>query len=350
MCTQSISFLLDKAGPIIKYRTLQELCNNPSQENINQAYQNLLSFPLVQNRLNKLKTQDIHNIHGAKSNCFENSIAMLLDCGLNIKTFSLSSLVNIDEIISYYESLVLENRKNIHYCTTMYPFFLRAGYRNRELLNYMIDRVDTIYSFTKYFDFDIYDSIDKHKGMPKNYRDRPVIKPELYQDYSFKLPLIYDIVGFIELYNFADDQIRTKISSIIDYIFTVEYHRFTPFYGIVKHKKGYAAMGWDCMLPGFEGNSLISNSLFLQRMEMFSNFDHAVDTVWFQNGLKILESYKTNNNTYLLPKDYFVEQDRCWLLGNHTKLGEGNDELSRELESTFWVLKIKNNAKINKNQ
>ena len=344
---KTIAWLLENAGPVIKYRTLTELCDNVSEQELDKALFELLAFSETQKRLERLKQQNIMNIHGAKSDCFENALAMVLDLGLRSDISLFSNIIHIDEIINVYENLVSQDRKNIHFCTTMYPFFLRAGFRQKPIIDYMNDRVESIYSFTINKDYDIYDNPMKHK-VPRCYQDRPIIKPDLYQNYDFKLPLIYDIVGFIELLQVCTEEIRMKIFSIVEYIITNEYHRFTPFYGIVKKINGYAAMGWDCMLPGYNNTPIESYSMYLQRMDLFSNFPSVHSTNWLKQGIALLDSYKTSRDTYLLPKDYLIEKDRCWLLGNHTKLGEGKNDFSRELESTFWVLKIKNN--INKNE
>jgi hypothetical protein len=344
---KSIAMLLEKAAPVIKYRTLKELCDHTTENVLEEAYQEVLTFSETQKRILQLKQQNISNIHGAKSDCFENSLAMAIDYGLTAQSHSYDSIFDIRNIIEYYESLVSENIKNNHFRVTMYPFFLRAGYSEKELIDFMINRIETIYLFIKNKDYNIYDDASKHKSMPKNYRDRPIIKQELYQNYNFNLPLIYDIIGFKELYHIGNESIRSKICSIIEYIATEEYHDFVPFYGIVKIPTGYIAMGWDCMLPYFGGNAPTSNSLFLQRMELFSNFPPIINTNWFQKGIETLNYYKTENDTYLLPEEFLIEQDKCWLLGNHMKLGEKKkSESSRELESTFWVTKIKRNAEL----
>jgi hypothetical protein len=119
-----------------------------------------------------------------------------------------------------------------YYKLEMYPLFLKAGYKNHEIIDYISKRIDYVSEFTKKMDFNIYDDIEKHKNMPETYRDRPVIKEELFTDDGFRLPMIYDIIGFSEMYRIGNDAIKEKIDQIIRYIFTPEYNRFTPFYGI----------------------------------------------------------------------------------------------------------------------
>ena len=344
----ALQFLLDNGGPVIRYRTLKELCDNADSGQMEEALQAVLAFPETQKRLERLQKQDLHNIHGATADCFENSLAMISDFGLSAANFDLAASIHVRDVIELYESLVHADRKNRHYQLTIYPFLLRLGFRDQELLNFIHERIEWISSFTREMDFAIYDDPAKHQGMPKNYRDRPVIRDGLYVDYDFKLPLIYDVIGMTAIYGESDECTRIKIDGILRYILTDAYHTFVVHYGIAKANGRYFAMGWDCLLPYFseKANFIQSKSLYVQRLSLFSVFPAVRSSAWFKNGVEdLLTNFHTSRDTYLFPKDYVCESDKNWCLGSHMGLGENRRKSSwREVESTFWALLLKKNA------
>jgi len=333
-------WLLDHAGPVIRYRILNELCENSDDQLRNEALTDLLALPEMQRRLSQLANQDIDKIHGATSDCFENALPMVLDFGLNTNVPEFFRCLNIDQLISYYENK--EGCQQI-----MYPLLYRAGYRNIELVNYIKKRIDHVSEFTDKMDFNIYDNEEKHKGRPKTYRDRPVVRKELLVDENYKLPTIYDIIGFAELYKTADEEYCNKIDSIIRYILAPEYNKFVIHYGAIQlPNKRYHAIGWDCMLPLFYANhGHQSLSMYLHRLEMFSVFPCVVQSAWFQTALVRFEQCKTTKNTYILGKDYLIElRNYCWFMAGHMGLGEDRRRYYQEIESTFRIIKIKRNA------
>jgi hypothetical protein len=265
---------------------------------------------------------------------------MVLDFGLNTNDREFYRCINIDHLINYYENS--EGCQQI-----MYPLLYKAGYRNIELENYIKRRIDHVSEFTDKMDFDIYDDEEKHKSRPKTYRDRPVVRAELFVNGNYKFPQIYDIIGFAELYKTADEEYRNKIMSIIRYILAPEYNKFVGHYGAIRlPNKRYHAIGWDCMLPLFHADcGHQSLSMYMHRLEMFSVFPSVVQSAWFQTALTFFEQCKTANNAYLLGKDYLIEiRNYCWFMAGHLGLGENRRKNYQEVESTFRIVKIKMNA------
>jgi len=336
----TIQWLLDHAGPVIRYRVINEFLENSDDRQRKEALTELLALPEMQRRLSQLEHQDIDKIHGATFDCFENSLPMVLDFGLNTDVPEFSRCIDVDQLISHYEN-------NEGCQPIMYPLFYRAGYRNVELEKYIKKRIDHISEFTDKMDFDIYDDEEKHKSRPKTYRNRPVVRKELLVDDNYKLPTIYDMIGFAQMYKTADAEYQNKINSVIRYILSPEYNKFVVHYGTIQlPDKRYHAIGWDCMLPMFYTDSgHQSLSMYLHRLEMFSLFPCVVQSEWFQTALARFEQCKTTENTYVVSKDYLIEiRNYCWFMAGHMGLGENRRKDYQEIESTFRILKIKRNA------
>jgi hypothetical protein len=340
----TISWLLENASPVIKYRTLKELCENINKTTLDSAFQDVLTFSETQKRLERLKNSDIYNTHGGRYEFFDTSLPMVVDFGITKET-GLDKYINVDEIIQAYKTNINDEDEVIKMMQkiNMYPHFIRAGYRNKEIIDFFTRRIEIIYDFTKNMDWNIYE--DKKFYHTKFLNDHRILKAELYtQNHEFRLPLIYDIIGLKELYYFVSDEIKDKISVIIKYIDSPEYNRFDFHYGIIKLDKKYHAVGWDCMLPNYHKDVNTDYSLLLQRLELYSHFPIILKGKWFNDNIELLEKFKTARETYILPKEYLRETNKHWLLGNHMKLGENKKAAPQELESTFWVLKIKKNA------
>lgn len=327
-------WLLQNAGPIIRYKTQVELLNTTDYEDLSNNMRELLSLPQVQKRLSLLKHLDYFRIHGSDNTHLENVLPMLNDYGLNYdinifkETIENSQISNIITEYTYDQKI------------EAYPFFIQSNFPFEELLDFVIERINIIYDFTRHMDFDIYDDKEKFKSVPKTFQNRPIIKPELVNEGRYKYPLIYDIVAFAGVYDCVDTNIKEKIDNIIAYIISPEYDKIVFGYGIIAaSQRRYYSMGWDCKKP-FNGN-LNYEYPNLHRLLLYSNFPIVLKSMWFQNAIDYLEQYKTINGTYIFPDGYIIEKDSNWVLGSHMSLAE-NRRKSRylEIESTFYMLKL----------
>jgi hypothetical protein len=222
--------------------------------------------------------------------------------------------------------------------TIAYPFLLRSKYSIDGLFDYIIERINKIYDFTRYMDFDIYDDITEYKGVPINFQDRPMIKPEIDNG----LPMIYDIVAMEAAYNCVAVETQAKIDNIIEYIIAPDYDVVQFMYGIrCAAPRKYYNKGWDCKKP-FNDIQNYSNPN-LHRLLLYSSFPTVIKSKWFQNALDYLEQYKTKNGTYSFPKEYIPEADGNWVLGVRMSLAENRRKKEySEIESTFYMLKLLN--------
>ncbi|MCL2189303.1 MAG: hypothetical protein FWC16_13415 [Defluviitaleaceae bacterium] len=334
-----IDWLMANADAVVRYRTQAELMPISNKASLQGALAALLVLPQVQKRLDLLKNLDFNRTHGSDSTHLENVLPMLNDFGLyhGMDAFdhAVGNISDIAEIVlnEGYDKLIA------------YPFLIRSRFPMSGLMDYAIGRVNTIYSFTRHMDFDIYDDPQNHKGVPKAFRDRPIIKPSIACDtvsggVNIRVPLIYDIVMFAEIYDYACAEIREKIDNIIKYTISPEYDIVVPMYGILPAPpRKYYAMGWDCKKPFNDGQGYANPNL--QRLLLYSRFPAATKSTWFANAIDYLTQYKTPNSTYIFPKNYLVEKDCNWVLGMHMSLAENRRKKQyAEIESTFYMLSL----------
>lgn len=344
---QLIEWLIENSEAVIKYRTLHELAE-VSCKDMKKVEKELIENSKVQARLGYLKSQkdisDFSFIHGRENKCLENCIPMLMDFGFK------KGIAEFDNIIVPLLKQAKEKPWRIPPIfrefgqIIVYPFFLAGGYYDEELIAYMHERLNTLYDFVVEKNYEIYDFDTEYKGVPKSFQNRPIIKPELYIDGKFKIPLIYDIYGLSNLVNISNEEIMAKIGAVIEYILSPEYNRLITFYGILSSgKRRYHAMGWDCKLPFYFNNMDINRpNLYLHRLELMAHFPNAVKSGWFERGLIHFENFRTEKGTYIFPKEYLLEKESVWVLGTHMSLGENRkNKQFVERESTFRILKIK---------
>lgn len=340
----SYDFLINNGGPVIKYRTLTELQNSGDTESIESAKKELMDFEETKNRLIHLQSEekryDFNGVHGSTNHHLENSLPMLLDFGIK------KGMDPFDELMEpilkrlrkpwFPENHVFSKFIDI----IIMPFLYKAGFRDQRIVDFMYNRLDTIYNFAVQKNYDIYDETGNYKGIPRTFRNRKIINPSLYQKGDFKFPLIHDIYGLAEMSKEVSNEDLNKIETIIEYILDSNYSSFLDGYGILANGKGkYLAMGWDAKLPQPHNN--VPTSLMLQRLELMAHFKTAIKHEWFQKNFKNLENYRTDRGTYILPKESLQEKKGCWVKARHMALGESRrKKLSLELESTFRVMKI----------
>jgi len=313
---------------------LTELICTDDKALLQDALTGVLTLPQTQKRLSLLKNLDYTKTHGSAGWHLENVLPMLNDFGLHYGMDAFDSeTACIEEITAVvsdggYDRLVA------------YPFLLRSKFPFDGLLDYAIERIDTIYDFTRHMDFDIYDDVANYRGVPKPFQDRPVIKPSIASGGKIRLPMIYDIVMMAEEYERVSAEIQAKIDNIIEYIISPKYDVVVFMYGILcAAPRKYYAMGWDCKKP-FNDNHNYSNPN-LHRLLLYSSFPTARKSTWFANAMGYLTQYKTATGTYIFPKEFLPEKDCNWVLGTRMSLAENRRKKQWvEVESTFYMSKL----------
>jgi hypothetical protein len=226
-----------------------------------------------------------------------------------------------------------------------------ADIQDKSILKFMLGSLDEMFNFTKKKNYDIYmtrEEEKKLKGIPKIWKNRKFINPEIIREYGFSYPLIYDIAGLHKLYVLNDPIVNKKINDVIVYISTDDFNsKIENGYGIlVNPNKVYHSMGWDPKYPGwfdvvtYMENGYVPSLLFFA--EYISNYPVAVKTKWFNDLQNYLDKYKTDNGTYEFPKKWLQEKTGYAVSGFHMSFGENRRKKNwAEIESTFYMQLIK---------
>ena len=212
-----MDFLLKEANTAIRYRVMKELYNDTSSIEYFKLKQELENSERVKKLLEYLINR--REYHGATLHAVENSLNMLIDMGVTYDTGFDTFDVAVNVLTQEVQHRKIDKKHVLRYLPDIVaiPFFLRAGVREDWMIEFVKERIDAIYSFVKK-SYDIYDNIGLYRGIPKSFRGRPVILPELYEEGQIKLPLEYDIYGMACLYAELSKDYRDKINEIISYI------------------------------------------------------------------------------------------------------------------------------------
>ena len=351
------AWLFEHGGPVIRYRTAAELLPPSKSINIQQLRDEMMQSPQVQKWLGNLipprlllnnPTTTPHvlesglmEIHGSKPTNLENVIGKLTDFGLK------KGIPEFDQRTIPYRKWLEENAErpteNVFdkFSVGMIASFLaRAGYVQEPAVGIVLkNRLNTVYDFTRKGDFDIYVKPEKY------IRHHRLIKLEVVRGEICRLPLIYDIIGWAAyLPECGTEEDLAKADNIIDYILNEEYQKLPWGYGIMGDGAGRTwGLGWSVHLPGFIGSPATKdvNKSVVQMVNLLVNFRIARQHSWFIESLNHLEEFRTEKGTYMFPGDYLQEKPvGYWVNGVHMGLEE-NRRRNLELESTFWMAKLR---------
>ena len=349
------SWLFENSGPVIRYRTATELFTSEKPFDIQQVADEMLQSRQVQKWFKNLVpprlllnnptttphvlSSGIMEVHGSKPNNLENVLGKLTDFGVK------KGVPELDERTVPYRKWLdgISERPGLNVFDSfsmgmVADFLARASYADEPAVRRVLkERLDTVYDFTRKGDYDIY--------VPGKYiRKHPLIKLEVVKGGTCRLPLIYDIIGWgAYLPKHGTKKDKKKADTIIEYIFNKKYQKFPWGYGVMGDDSGRTwSLGWSVHLPGFSDSLLpnLSSPLRVQMINLLIHFKAACQHPWFKESLNHLEKFKTEKGTYLFPRDYLQEKPvGYWVNGYHMGLEE-NRRTSRELESTFWMLKF----------
>ncbi len=348
---QLLDWLLDNAGEVIKYRVSREFLAKKASLDNERIQAELFENPDVQLWLKNLKPElpfKRNLIHGSFDWQFENAMLKILQLGLH------AGIPQVDEITKYYikylemESPKTKNKRELFDSIIVASMLLAAGYTDNIVLDFMKNSLDVLSKFTDSSDYDIYvENREDYKGVPKNWIDSPIIKPQLLKEYGFCYPMVYDLIGLRSMYRLDDCNINEKIDSVIKYIVCDDFHnKIKDGYGILVAGQGrYHGMGWDPKLPGYfdvSDYARTSPHKMVFYANIISRYPVAVKSRWYSDVIEHLEQFKTEIGTYCFPKEYLREQSGYAVQGFHLGLGENKrKKIWCEVESTFIMLILK---------
>ena len=352
--SEAIEWLLENAGPTIRFRTLVDLVNEQDVGLVSHALDEMIGSPSVQEWLSRLKPDfEFDAIHSAESDAYENVMGKLVMLGMR------AGLQPFDNKTLSFRVWLTENTPStaphtIFYQTIIAAFLSYAGYGDTSpVANALRGRLAALYSFARQPDFSsIYVDKSLYNGIPKtpSYQEAGLVNPELHPDKQFVLPWLHDIRGIAFCGRIMNDAtLRRRAEEVVKMILLEEYQSLPMGYGMGRYGERYYMIGWSMKLPGFqtEPEGKDCGSMILN-LEMLARYDSARESEWFVRCLEFLEGFRTDSGTYLFPQTWLPEKKTgYWVGANRMGLGENRrSKTAIECESTFWMLWIKHLANL----
>jgi GNAT superfamily N-acetyltransferase len=325
---EQVEWLFRNGGPILRYRVAVELMDLSVQERARLLGESLAT-PEVQRWLKNLGQATA--VHGSTDGHAENALAKLLDYGHHrgIPEFAMSAERLLALPLQAWDPLVL------------LPFLLRAGYTHHPRVRaWLAARVETLVETAQRGSFDFYLDPEEASSVPKAWRGKPIYRDEFGHAGGYALPTCYDFYALAYcplgagIHDFA-----SKAETIVAFLSDPRFQSTVGGYGWDKARRRCYAAGrvfLACVMPA----RLV---LFL---ELGARFTSARRSAWFQEGLSLLETYRTPRGTYCFPSSLLAEKAGYQMYaGAHMGLGENRRlPLALELESTFHRLYIQKRA------
>lgn len=339
----NLDWLMENAGPVIRYRTATELIGNPNAENNELLKKALIRSEITKCWLERLRPSlEAKDIHSSRSEAFENVMGKLYEFGLR------KDVRLLDQKTAVFRRWLAKRTHvqsvfDVFYRTILTGFLIMTGCVDDAVTEWALGRLDTVYPFAKKADLgDVYVEAD---SVPRPYRSYPSINPDLYQLGEMKLPWIHDLNSFLHASSIMEDtQLRKKVEVIVDFILKPDYQRLHSSYGIIRAGRKHYVMGWSIHLPSyFEGND--SQSAFatlLLRLDLLSRLETARHSTWFMRAVRMLEKHSDANGLLSFPREFMPEKKfGYWVSGSRMALeGDRRNEKVIKCESTFRFLKI----------
>ena len=340
---------MDNADSPIRYRAAREVLKD--EQAAEKIESELFENKEVQKWLELLKPetplQHWNMEHGSFDFNLENAMIKCVHLGLH------GDMPQMRDAVELY----VDRMKN-HYDMANWTanFLCLANVKDEFTLNYMLKALDGMYSVAERKKYDIYLSPEERSkltGIPKNWKNTEYfIKPGFFGGED-RFPFIMDIIGLSGLYDLNDSDVAMKIDTVINYISSDEFHsKICDGYGILvagEYASGnpkYNGMGWDPKYPGwfdvvrFMENEYPPKLLFFA--EHIVKYPPALKTKWFNDLIDYLEKYKTENDTYIFPKEWLPEKSGYAVGGFHMSYGENRRKKNwLEIESTFYTQLLK---------
>ena len=348
-------WLMEKGGPAVRYRTATELLDDTAPFDEAQLARDLLASPRVNLWLERLQPDtDFGALHGSKPTAYENAMGKLTQLGCR------AGMAPFDRRTKASRAWLAENLHQtslpgwyVFRRMLVCAFLSCAGYHSDDALGKQIShRIDVLYDFCRKMNHDIYVDRSDYPDIPKAFRKKPLVDPQLHAGGEAVYPSIYDIHAIANVPGgMRDDSTCRKIETIIEYVLHPDYQALRDGYGTMRAgKRRYYAIGWSIHLAGYYGmgaedmrSPIASPGYFVPRLVLMSQFPTAGSHRWYRESVAHLETFRTESGTYLFPRKYLPErQSGYWVSGYYNALEENRrSKRAIEIESTFWMLRIK---------
>ncbi len=362
-----IKWLLSESGPVIQYRTAVELAGDRALSDYNSLLTALLQTEKTRwlleqmdhfGPITQVDIRVLNALHGVKPTCLENIIPRLLERGLR------TGIAVFDEKMERFRQYVdnslvhraldnpqhptVEGGRAVFIATMLASYFLRGGYNYSDITQFVLYRLELLSPLAAERNYDIHLSGAELVGLPKQWQGKPIIRPDMAPMSGTKpLPLIHDLYAFAYLpVDCLTDQIRRQLNDIVTYVTDERYRAFPPGYGYLwsnANRRTCYACGWNLDLPDLDSFNPYDQRKIIQRLELLAHFPAARQSAWFQKGMQLLETYRTEQGTYCFPSTFLLEMKTGYYVGGEYMGLEDNRRKTKtlELESTFRMLFLK---------
>jgi len=303
--------------------------------------------------VNRAAVSDFGGIHGSHDYRYENIIGKCYILGLDANVPEFDSAVRffvnfLDKHITdtYDDTLTFGKMYQFRdYETILSCYLPLLGYADEKSVQYIAKkRADIVYSFTSQNRYDVYRSDLSYPGAKKEWKPF-ILDPALYADGNIAFPSVHDLILFAGMYPHFDAETKNKVETTIKWMFTDEYasinsqlYYYAPLDPAYKSKSINSKIG----LHNFTNPNIKDMQSLLYYCFIFSHFSEAKNSIWFENAMAHLNSYKTTTGRYIFPKEMIREQKDTYAHnGGHMNVGENKKSKNyAEVISTYWMEKI----------
>jgi hypothetical protein len=352
----SLDWLMENAGPIIRWRVGNELLPEISESQRDLLTRELLATPLVQIWLGRLNLEEFSipldslntsslgqlggMVHGSKKNCLENVLGKLSEFGL------CAGMAGLDERVlplfrifrwkaDWKSDDTFQNAGETLVKSVFAWGLLRMGYTpDSAMQDFLLEHLRNCHKIAHDQVFDIYADEAELVGLPKAWAGKPIIKQEVMANYW--LPYIHDLYVFTNFpASLLDKNTNRMIDDLITYILDPRFQALRNGYGYawIKERNTCYSWGWSPHLK--------DDATLVQRVELMMHFPRGRSSTWVLETLRFLDGFRTPEARYRLPGEYLREAEGYYVSGYGMGLGENRRKSTGiEAESTFRMLKI----------
>jgi hypothetical protein len=358
---------MENGGPVIRLRTLRDLAGEPDPAALDLAQHAVLQSEKTRRLLEQMDAfgplthvdiRVLNSLHGGKATCLENVIPRLLERGLRAGAAEFDRRMDrfrkyvdnpiVQKALEQPESPTVEGGRAVFIAIVMASYFIRAGYDFAEIDGFVRRRIDCLSHLAASKDYAIHLDETRLAGLPKAWKGKPILRPEVEPMVGCTpLPLIHDLfaLAYLRRASLAETTLR-QIDAIAGYVNDERCRAFPPGYGYIwpaANRQICYACGWNLDLPDLANPNPCQQRKVVQRLELLARFPTARHSAWFQQGLRLLESFQTERGTYRFPGGYLPELSAGYFVGGeYMGLEDGRrGAKALELESTFRMLYLK---------
>ena len=295
-----ISWLLDNAGPVVRFRTIVDLLSTQDVQLVTDALDNLLTCQVVRVWLDRLRGGfNPDNVWSQRPAAFANVMGKLVQLGMRaglqpFDTLTLPARAWLTDTIEKTDGPFRPTREMM----VVVSFLALAGYSETKYVSGVLKR-QLEFLFNR--------------------------RPGIVADNSLAVsPTTTDLIGIAHAKGImSDKELRAKAEAIVEDVIEGRTRITLP-----------------------TSRTALARTLVL--LETLPRFRTVRESKWFVETMAALGEWRTDRGTYRFPEDRVPERESgMWISGDFMALDDRNRESAMECESTFrvlWIQKIARSA------